>query len=53
MVDKILGEFMALLLEQVAQNNTALVFVSHDMNLAKSFSRIEAIASINQASVNH
>lgn len=41
--------FMSLLLDQVEQRQTALVFVSHDLALAKTFSRIEALADINLA----
>ncbi len=40
--------FMRLLLEQVTQNHTALIFVSHDLSLAKTFSRVEALAEINR-----
>jgi putative ABC transport system ATP-binding protein len=45
--------FMSLLLEQVEQHNTALIFVSHDQTLAKVFSRIESLADINQATGAH
>lgn len=41
--------FMAVLLEQVERNNTALIFVSHDRALANNFSRVEALADINRA----
>lgn len=41
--------FMSLLLDQVEQHQTALVFVSHDLSLVDRFSRIEALADINQA----
>ncbi|CAA0090020.1 Lipoprotein-releasing system ATP-binding protein LolD [Zhongshania aliphaticivorans] len=40
--------FMSLLLEQVNQHRTALIFVSHDLALAKMFSRVEAISDINK-----
>jgi len=41
--------FMSLLLDQAWQNHTALVFVSHDLALADSFSRVKALADINRA----
>ncbi|MDY6828884.1 MAG: ABC transporter ATP-binding protein [Pseudomonadota bacterium] len=41
--------FMALLLEQVMRNNTALIFVSHDLSLRDRFSRVEALEDINRA----
>lgn len=41
--------FMALLLEQVSENQTALVFVSHDETLAHHFQRHESLMQINQA----
>jgi len=41
--------FMSLLLEQVEQQQTALIFVSHDQNLATVFSRIESLIDINHA----
>ncbi len=42
--------FMALLLEQVEQQKTALVFVSHDLGLASAFARTDSLTDINQAS---
>ena len=45
--------FMALLLDQVQQHQTALVFVSHDLTLAQAFSRAEALNDINQAGGQH
>jgi putative ABC transport system ATP-binding protein len=45
--------FMTLLLEQAERNNTALIFVSHDLSLAERFSRVEALADINRAGVQH
>src|SRR5690606_13748258 len=45
--------FMTLLLEQAQRNNTALIFVSHDLSLADSFSRVEALAEINRAGGQH
>ncbi|WP_116366982.1 ABC transporter ATP-binding protein [Parahaliea mediterranea] len=45
--------FLSLLLEQVAHNHTALIFVSHDLNLAKRFSRVEALADLNHAGGRH
>ena len=41
--------FMALLGEQLAENNTALIFVSHDLSLANGMSRVESLQDINQA----
>jgi len=41
--------FMSLLLSQVAQHNTALVFVSHDLTLAESFDRVQALTDLNRA----
>lgn len=40
--------FMTLLMEQVERNNTALIFVSHDVALTNRFSRVEALADINR-----
>lgn len=45
--------FMTLLLDQVTQHRTALVFVSHDLSLATAFSRVEALADINLAGGPH
>ncbi len=42
-------DFMSLLLNQVKQHKTALIFVSHDLSLAKAFTRVEALADINLA----
>jgi len=42
--------FMSLLLDQVEQHQTALVFVSHDLSLAEAFPRSESLIDINQAS---
>ena len=41
--------FMSLLLQQVEQQQTALVFVSHDLTLASAFARTESLTDINQA----
>ncbi|CAA0112426.1 ABC transporter ATP-binding protein [Zhongshania aliphaticivorans] len=41
--------FMALLGEQLAENNTALIFVSHDLSLSNGMSRVESLQDINQA----
>ena len=41
--------FISLLLDQVERNQTALIFVSHDLSLAASFSRVEDLLAINQA----
>jgi len=40
--------FMSLLLDQVEQQQTALVFVSHDLSLAEAFPRTESLTDINQ-----
>lgn len=45
--------FMTLLLDQVEQHNTALIFVSHDLSLASAFSRNEALNDINIAGGPH
>ncbi len=39
--------FMSLLMKRVSENNTTLIFVSHDLSLAKHFGRIESINDIN------
>ena len=39
--------FITMLMEQVSQLNCALVFVSHDLSLARHFSRIESFKDIN------
>ena len=39
--------FMTLLMSLAKQNNTTLLFVSHDMSLAKYFSRVESLSDIN------
>lgn len=41
--------FMALLREQLDENSTALVFVSHDLSLAHGMSRVESLEELNQA----
>ncbi|KJS05815.1 MAG: hypothetical protein VR73_11455 [Gammaproteobacteria bacterium BRH_c0] len=45
--------FMTLLLEQAQRNDTALIFVSHDLSLAGRFSRVEALVEINRAGGQH
>lgn len=40
-------DFMSLLMEQAKQGNRTLVFVSHDIDLAGYFKRVEALADIN------
>ncbi len=45
--------FMSLLLDQVQRHKTALVFVSHDLTLAETFTRVEALTDINRAGVQH
>ena len=39
--------FMSLLMSLADENNTSLVFVSHDMSLSNYFKRIDALADIN------
>ena len=39
--------FMLELMAMVSEHNTTLLFVSHDMSLAKYFNRIDALADIN------
>lgn len=41
--------FMSLLLDQVEQQQTALIFVSHDLTLADAFARTESLTDINLA----
>ncbi len=41
--------FMTELMAMVSEYNTTLLFVSHDMSLAKYFNRIDALADINIA----
>lgn len=41
--------FMKELMAMVSEHNTTLLFVSHDMSLAKHFNRIDALADINIA----
>jgi putative ABC transport system ATP-binding protein len=41
--------FMTELTAMVSEHNTTLLFVSHDMSLAKYFNRIDALADINTA----
>lgn len=41
--------FMSLLMDNVARTRTALVFVSHDLSLSSSFSRVDALEEINIA----
>ncbi len=45
--------FMSELMAMVAEHNTTLLFVSHDMSLAKYFNRIDALAEINTAGAGH
>jgi putative ABC transport system ATP-binding protein len=45
--------FMTLLLDQVEQHDTALIFVSHDQSLASAFTRVEALDDINLAGGSH
>ena len=45
------NKFMGLLMEQLSEGNTALIFVSHDPRLAKPFDRVESLLDINRAEV--
>lgn len=40
--------FMALLMSVVEENDTALLFVSHDMSLSQYFNRVELLSDINR-----
>ncbi|MDF1643258.1 MAG: ABC transporter ATP-binding protein [Pseudomonadales bacterium] len=40
--------FMALLMSIVTDNNITLVFVSHDLSLARYFNRVESLSDINR-----
>jgi putative ABC transport system ATP-binding protein len=44
--------FMTELMTMVAEYKTTLLFVSHDMSLASHFTRIDALADINNAECN-
>lgn len=41
--------FMSELMAMVSEQNTTLLFVSHDMSLAKYFNRVDSLADINTA----
>ena len=41
--------FMTLLMSMVANNDTTLLFVSHDMSLSNYFQRVESLNDINLA----
>lgn len=45
--------FMTELMAMVLEHNTTLLFVSHDMSLAKHFKRVDALAEINTAGADH
>lgn len=45
--------FMSELMTMVTKHNTTLIFVSHDLSLAKYFKRIDALAEINTAGADH
>ncbi|WP_339340065.1 ABC transporter ATP-binding protein [uncultured Oceanicoccus sp.] len=45
--------FMSELMAMVAKYNTTLIFVSHDLSLAKHFNRIDGLAEINSAGADH
>ena len=47
--DNFISELMAM----VTEHNTTLLFVSHDLSLAKYFKRIDALAEINTAGADH
>jgi putative ABC transport system ATP-binding protein len=40
--------FLRLLLGLVAEKNTTLVFVSHDLAIAQYFTRVQALSEFNQ-----
>jgi putative ABC transport system ATP-binding protein len=44
--------FMSELMTMVTEHNTTLLFVSHDMSLAKYFNRIDALADITTSSAD-
>ena len=41
--------FMQLLLQQVEQHSTTLLFVSHDLSLSQGMTRVQALADFNRA----
>ena len=45
--------FMSELMTMVTEHNTTLLFVSHDMSLAKYFNRIDALADITTSGADH
>ena len=45
--------FMTELMAMVTEHNTTLLFVSHDMSLAKDFNRIDALAEITKTGADH
>lgn len=45
--------FMSELMAMVTEHNTTLLFVSHDMSLAKYFKRIDALAEMNTIGAGH
>ncbi len=45
--------FMSELMAMAKDNNVTLLFVSHDMSLAKYFERIDALSDINAAGESH
>lgn len=45
--------FMSELMAMVTEHNTTLLFVSHDMSLAKDFNRIDALAEITKTGADH
>lgn len=44
--------FMALLFNELKQNQTTLVFISHDLSLGQYFDRIDSLAELNLAHTN-
>ncbi|MFT6957811.1 MAG: putative ABC transport system ATP-binding protein [Halieaceae bacterium] len=41
--------FLSVLMPLIAENNITLIFVSHDLSLAKHFTHIQALSDINEA----
>lgn len=41
--------FMSLLMSLVTENNSTLVFVSHDLSLSKHFDRVDALSEFNKS----
>ena len=45
--------FISELLEMISEQNTTLIFVSHDLSLANNFDRIDALEEINSVRKSH